>query len=171
VKSNRCACGIPVTLRCAAKRTFHLVTTDPADVALVQWEATQHAGITGDPLWRLTCYREALFLVERAAEDVRELGQSIPHTAVAEQLLKAVGSIAANIAEGYGRPTTADRVRFLSYALGSAREAIAWYQALRPSTVHARIDDRITRLARIRRMLLGLLTRLRSRSGRKFDSW
>jgi four helix bundle protein len=154
-----------------AKRNLDLMTTDPTDVALLQWEARQNPGITGDPLWRLNCYREALFLLENAAEDVGELGQSMTQTAAREQLLTAVGSIAANIAEGYGRPTTADRVRFLSYALGSAREAITWYQALRRSEVDACIDDRITRLARIRRMLLGLLTRLRSRSGWKFDSW
>jgi four helix bundle protein len=147
------------------------MTTDSADVALFEWETRQPEGVTGDPLWRLNCYREALFLLERTAEDVRELGRPKSQVAAAEQLLTAVGSIAANMAEGYGRPTTADRVRFFSYALGSAREAIAWYQALRPSTADARIDDRITRLARIRRMLLGLLTRLRAKSGRKFDSW
>ena len=35
--------------------------------------------------------------------------------------------MSANIAEGFGRPTAADRSRFYSYALGSAREARDWY--------------------------------------------
>jgi four helix bundle protein len=147
------------------------MTTDAPDAALLQWETQQHNGITGDPLWRLNCYREALFLLEKTAEDVRELGLPMSQAATGEQLLTAVGSIAANIAEGYGRPTTAERVRFFSYALGSAREAIVWYEAHRQFADHARIDDRVTRLARIRRVLLGLLTRLRGRSGRKFDAW
>ena len=93
------------------------------------------------------------------------------HDGAAEQLLTSVGSIAANIAEGYGRPTVADRARFFSYALGSAREALAWSQALRSAQPHAAIDDRLVRLARVRRMLIGLLTRLRTKSGRKFDTW
>ena len=147
------------------------MTNESSDAALLEWEARQHEGIIGDPLWRLNCYREALFLLERVREDVKELGRPTSHAAATAQLLTSVGSIAANIAEGYGRPTTADRVRFFSYALGSVREAVAWYQALRPSTEHAGIDDRIARLARIRRMLLGLLTRLRAKSGRRFDSW
>ena len=82
----------------------------------------------------------------------------------------AVASVAANISEGYGRPSVADRTRFFSYALGSTREAILWYQAIRPAGVHAVIDDRITRLSRIRRMVLGLLSRLREKKGKKFDS-
>ena len=154
-----------------AEHSLVVVTDKPSDAALLEWEARQHEGITRDSLWRLNCYRETLFLLEKVREDLKELGRPGSHGHAKEQLLTSVGSIAANIAEGYGRPTTADRSRFLSYALGSAREAIAWYQTLRPSTEHAGIDDRIARLARIRRMLLGLLTRLRSKGGRRFDSW
>jgi four helix bundle protein len=147
------------------------VTSDSSDAALREWEMRQHQSITGDPLWRLNCYRESLFLLEQVRQDVKDLGPLNSHTAAKEQLLTSVGSIGANIAEGSGRPSVADRVRFFSYALRSAREAIAWYQTLRPSEEHAGIDDRIARLARIRRMLLGLLRRLRTKGGRKFDSW
>jgi len=160
-----------VTHRGFAKCNLLGVTNDSDDAALLAWEARQHTAITGDPLRRLNCYREALFLLEQVREDVKELGPPNLHSAAKEQLLTSVGSIAANIAEGYGRPSTVDRVRFFSYALGSVREAIAWYQTLRPSAEHAGVDDRIDRLARIRRMLLGLLTRLRTKGGRKFDSW
>jgi four helix bundle protein len=147
------------------------VTNDSNDAALVAWETRQPTAITGDPLWRLNCYRGALFLLEQVREDVKELGLPGSHTDAKEQLLRSVGSIAANIAEGYGRPSTADRLRFFSFALGSAREAIAWYQTIRPAAEHVGVDDRIERLARIRRMLLGLLTRLRTKGARKFDSW
>jgi four helix bundle protein len=119
------------------------VTSDSIDAALLAWEARQATAITGDPLWRLNCHRESLLLVEQVRDDVKQLGLPSSHTAAKEQLLTSVGSIAANSEEGYGRPSTADRVRFFSYALGSVREAIAWYQTLRPSTEHAGVDDRI----------------------------
>ena len=158
-------------LSCGARVSLLGVTNDSNDAALVAWETRQPTAITGDPLWRLNCYREALFLLEQVREDVKELGLPGSHNDAKEQLLRSVGSIAANIAEGYGRPSTADRLRFFSFALGSAREAIAWYQTLRPAAEHAGVDDRIERLARIRRMLLGLLTLLRTKGARKFDSW
>jgi four helix bundle protein len=141
------------------------------DTELLEWEKRQREAITGDPLWRLLVYRQSMFLIELSRGDVRASAQTVAESPRSEQLLRAVGSIAANIAEGYGRPTTADRVRFFTYALGSVREAIAWYEALRPLSDSAFIDDRTDRLARVRRMLLGLLSRLRAKGGRKFDSW
>jgi four helix bundle protein len=44
------------------------------------------------------------------------------HVALAEQLKRAVASIAANIAEGAGQGTDAQFARFLGIAAGSARE-------------------------------------------------
>ena len=42
-------------------------------------------------------------------------------------LYRSVGSVSANIAEGYSRGTGKDRARFYEYALGSARESRDWY--------------------------------------------
>lgn len=42
------------------------------------------------------------------------------------QIIRASDSIAANIAEGYGRYTPADRRRFYHYARGSFEETKAW---------------------------------------------
>src|ERR1019366_10226931 len=108
-----------------------------------------------------------MFLLEQVREDMKAFEHSSVHAPSMGQLLRATGSISANIAEGYGRPTPADRVRFLSYALGSARESISWYQALRPSIEHVATDSRLTRIARIRRLLIGLLSRLRTKTGRE----
>jgi four helix bundle protein len=144
---------------------------ESTDAELIEWEKRQHEAVTGDPVWRLLCYREAMFLLEQVREDARPFAQSSAHAPLTGQLLRATGSISANIAEGYGRPTTADRIRYLSYALGSARESISWYEALRPSIKHATTDSRLIRLARIRRLLIGLLSRLRTKTGKKFDSW
>jgi four helix bundle protein len=42
------------------------------------------------------------------------------------QVIRSADSIAANLAEGYGRFTTADRKRFYIYARGSLEETKAW---------------------------------------------
>jgi four helix bundle protein len=157
----------------ASFRSSRLVgmTNESIDSALREWEGKQADPITKDPLWTLNCYREALFLIDLVRRDVGDVGKQDPLSAAKAQLLTSVGSIAANIAEAYGRMTTADRTRFLSYSLGSTREAIAWYRTVGASAEYGGIEDRIDRLARVRRMLLGLLARLKEGGGRKFDSW
>ncbi len=147
------------------------MSNESADVTLMEWERRQPASITGDPLWGLLCYREAMFLLEQTREDVKSFSESSIQAPAVGQLLRAAGSISANIAEGYGRSTIVDRMRYLTYALGSARECISWYQALRPSVEHPKTDERLARLERIRRLTLGLLTRLRAKTGKKHDSW
>ncbi len=141
------------------------------DTALSAWEARQPEAVTGDPIWRLRCFREALFLVEVVRNDVKRFDRAGADSAAQGQLLRAVGSVAANLAEGYGRPTAADRLRFFSYALGSAREAQTWYRLLRSSDDESMFSDRLERLARVCRMVTALITRVRERTGRKFDSW
>jgi len=43
-----------------------------------------------------------------------------------DQLVPAAASIAANIAEGYGRSAHADFARFIAIAIGSLRETETW---------------------------------------------
>jgi four helix bundle protein len=145
--------------------------TDPKDAELLAWERTQPEAITKDPLWTLNCYRESLFLIDAVRDDAAKLARHAPLSDARSQLLTSVGSIAANIAEGYGRLTAADRSKFFSYALGSAREAITWYRVLRPAEHDAVTPARIERLSRIRRMLIGLLKRPAEGGARTFEPW
>ncbi|MBW1677415.1 MAG: four helix bundle protein [Deltaproteobacteria bacterium] len=46
------------------------------------------------------------------------------------QIIRSSDSIAANIAEGYGRFTPADRKKFYLYARGSLEETKAWLRKL-----------------------------------------
>lgn len=59
------------------------------------------------------------------------------------QIIRASDSIAANIAEGYGRRTSPDRKKFYFYARGSFEECKAW---LRKAIRRKMIDE--TRIAR-----------------------
>ncbi|MBS3808182.1 MAG: four helix bundle protein [Bacteroidales bacterium] len=43
-----------------------------------------------------------------------------------KQLVKAVDSISANIAEGFGRYGKKDKIKFYRYSLGSLKEALDW---------------------------------------------
>lgn len=132
---------------------------------------TQPEELTGDPLWRLDAYRYAAFFMSLARDDADVLARDPVRTVIAGQLLSAAASVPANIAEGYGRPTGPDRIRYFSYALGSARETFTWYEAARGALNEQLRRSRLSRLARIHRILLGLLTRLRTQSGKRFDKW
>ena len=46
------------------------------------------------------------------------------------QIIRSSNSIAANLAEGYGRYTPADRKKFYLYARGSFEETKAWLRKL-----------------------------------------
>ncbi|HMQ34269.1 MAG TPA: four helix bundle protein [Chloroflexaceae bacterium] len=96
-----------------------------------EWEAASQGLFYADPIWQVEAYRLALFLADICWHDTSRLHRDRRTLGVAEQLYAAVGSIGANIAEGYGREPGKDRARFYSYALGSARESQAWYFSAR----------------------------------------
>jgi four helix bundle protein len=106
-----------------------------------------------DPLERLTAYRLGLEAASIARLDAGEFARDPMMRDVAGQLMRAAGSISANIAEGYSRGTTADRRKFLEYALGSARECVVWYT----TTAHPERKERIERLTSIRCLLLTMI--------------
>ena len=91
------------------------------------WAKKVPATITGDRLWRVEAYRLALFAADLGWHDVTKLFQDRRTIGLADQLYRALGSIGANVAEGFSRGTGRDRARFYEYALGSARETRDWY--------------------------------------------
>jgi four helix bundle protein len=88
-----------------------------------EWQASVPIEFTNDPLWRMEVYQLAVFASDLAWHDVSKLVQDKRLVSLADQLYRAVGSISANIAEGYSRQSGKDQARFYEYALGSAREA------------------------------------------------
>jgi len=47
---------------------------------------------------------------------------------IGKQFVRAVDSISANIAEGFGRYTKKDKINFYRYAYGSIKESLDWNQ-------------------------------------------
>ncbi len=69
-------------------------------------------GITGDSLWKMEAYRLALFAADLGWHDVTKLAGDRRKLDLAGQLYRALGSIEANIPEGYSRGSGRDRARF-----------------------------------------------------------
>jgi four helix bundle protein len=118
------------------------------------WLKEVPSEITQDALWRMEVYRLAIFAGDLAWHDTARLVRDRRMVALSNQLFRAVGSVGANIAEGYSRQSGRDQARFCEHALGSAREARVWYYQGR----HALRDEvaihRIGLLVQITRLLL-----------------
>ena len=92
-----------------------------------EWLESVPEKIRSGSLWSFGSYPKASFLYELAWYDCERLMRDVRGRAIAEQLIRSVGSICANIEEGYGRGFGRDYAHFLGYALGSARETQGWY--------------------------------------------
>ncbi|MCI0421783.1 MAG: four helix bundle protein [Acidobacteria bacterium] len=78
-----------------------------------EWVKTVPEAITQDTLWRIEAYRLAMFLADVAWRDVTKLMSDRRTLGLSDQLYRSIGSISANLAEGYSRNTGRDRARFL----------------------------------------------------------
>jgi len=124
--------------------------TEPSNYE--QWEALIADSLKADAVWTITAYRLALFVGDLGWHDVSRLTPVRPLWSVADQLYRALGSISANIAEGYSRSTGKDRARFYEYALGSARESRDWYFKARHvlgDDVYTHRTDLLTRIIQL----------------------
>ena len=113
--------------------------------------------ITKDALWKFKVYRLALYIADVSWEDVVILGNTVGTHALADQLYRAVGSIGANISEGFSRFSARDRARFYEYALGSARESRDWYFKARHVLGEKTVEHRYQFLNQIIRLLISTI--------------
>ncbi len=124
-----------------------------------EFERRPPDALDGDPIWNTRMFRMATYLAGRCATDAARLGPRIS-LGQADQFIRAVGSISANIAEGYSRAGPAERLRFYAYALGSAREALSWIDTLSDATWAPRAEYQDL-LVQIRRQLLTAIKHMR----------
>ncbi len=117
--------------------------------------------ITGDSLWKMEAYRLALFITDIGWHDVTKLVQGKRTLNLSDQLYRSIGSISANLAEGYSRSTGKDRARFYEYALGPARESRDWYYKSRHILSEGVTDHRLRLLTQLIRLLLTMVPQQR----------
>jgi four helix bundle protein len=132
---------------------------------LAEWSAQVPQVMRDDTIWRLPAYRFSLYLGDLAqVTDVPRIRRDYRTRRHIGQMLDAVQSISANIAEGYGRTTGPERARFFEYAESSARESRDWYfkirHALDPDVANARIEL----ISRIMKILATAIIRERADS-------
>jgi len=126
-----------------------------------EWEATVPESFKRDPIWRTPAYRYSLWLSDLAKQDARILRANVDTRTDVDQFLRAVGSISANLAEGYSRRTGAERARYYDYARATAREAKDWYFKGRTALGDTVVEHRHTVLERIIRILSAVIPRER----------
>ena len=125
------------------------------------WIKSVPQDITQDVLWTVKAYRYALFISDLCWSDVTKLMQDKRTLDLSDQLYRAVGSIGANIAEGYSKSTGKDRARFFEYALGSAREGRDWYYKSRHILGDTVAQHRSGYLTELIRLLITMIAQQR----------
>ena len=125
------------------------------------WLKTVPSEIITDVLWTMKVYRYALFVSDLNWCDVTRLMQDKRTLNLSDQLYRAVGSIGANIAEGYSRSTGKDRARFYEYSLGSARESRDWYYKSRYVLGDIVFAHRLGLITEIIRLLITMIPQQR----------
>ena len=90
------------------------------------WEQSVPQAISHDVLWKMQVYRLALFAADTGWHEVSRLAQDRRTIALSDQLYRSLGSISANIAEGYSRGSSKDQARFFEYALVHQPTSFDW---------------------------------------------
>ena len=132
-----------------------------------EWLTSVPAEITHDPLWKLDVYRLGLFVAEIGWEGVLLLNKNNLTRDAADQIIRSLDSISANIAEGYSRSTGKDRARYFEYSLGEAREARDRYFKARRVLKQEVVLHRIKLLTQIVKMLNAFVPTQRQRGIRE----
>lgn len=122
-----------------------------------EWLACVPQTLKADAVWTLSAYRYSLFLSDLSWVDVTRLSKDRRTADLASQLYDAVGSVGANLAEGYSRSSGRDRARFYEYSLGSARESRDWYFKSRHVLGEKVVIHRMELLAEIIRLDLTMI--------------
>ena len=139
----------------------------PDPPGFAEWEATLPPSFLRDPIWRTPAYRYGLWLAALAKKDYELLLASRGSRNNAEQLLKAVEAISANLSEGYSRSTGPERARYYGYAQATARESRDWYFKAREVLGTELVEQRLSVLDRILRILSAIVPRERSARPRR----
>lgn len=130
-----------------------------------QWEQDIPLELKNDVVWKIEAYRLSLFISDACWKDSEKIS-SQKRFSLADQLYRSVGSIGANIIEGYSRRSSKEKARFCEIALGSAREARDWYFKSRHVIGNEVAYTRIKLLTSISKLLQSMISDQRKRSSK-----
>lgn len=122
-----------------------------------EWEKGVPSVIKEDSRWTVEAYRLSLFLADISWHDVTKLSKDSRTRSLSDQLYRSVGSMSANIEEGYSKHSSKDRARFYEYALGSARESRGWFYKGRHILGEAVADHRMELTTQTIRLLIKMV--------------
>ena len=110
----------------------------------------------------LIVWQKSVELFKRACEDVEKFPHKRASWIIEEQLLDSLGSISANIAEGFGRKGKGEFTYHLGVAKGSATESQDWYEKVRLLGFldEDTVNERIIVLDEIQKMLNTLISKI-----------
>ena len=123
-----------------------------------KWEECVFSEIKTDIAWKIEAYRLSLYLSDLSWKDTSMILKK-RYFSLADQLYRSVGSVSANIIEGYSRISNKEKARFYEIALGSAREARDWYFKSRHLFPKDIITQRIKLLTSIIKLLQVMINR------------
>ena len=132
-----------------------------------EWLGAVPSEITNDPIWKLEVYRLALFADDIGWNDILALSKNKLMWDVADQLHRSLGSISANLTEGYSRSKGLDRARFFEISLGSARESRDWYYKSRHVLSDEVVKHRMSLITHIIAMLTPMISHQRKHAIRE----
>lgn len=112
----------------------------------------------------MEAYRLALFATEVGWYDATELMKDKRTIGIADQLYRSLGSISANIAEGYSHHTGKSRAQYYQYALGSARESRDWYYKAHHILKEEVVNHRIALITQVIKLLLVMVPQQRGKT-------
>lgn len=122
-----------------------------------EWLETVHPTVRSGPLWSFYVYQKALFAYDLAWEDCDKLLKDRRGEMITRQLIRSVGSISANIEEGYGRGFGADYAYRLRIAMGEVRESQGWYWSAHKLLPQSVLSHRLDLLNEIIAMLVPVI--------------
>jgi four helix bundle protein len=108
-----------------------------------------------DRLNEIVFYQLSLELWDLCWVDTETLSKDFRGKEIGRQLIRSVGSISANIEEGYGRGFGKEYPQFLRIARGSARESKGWYRKSNFLLSEKIIEERTEKLD----FIIAMLTR------------
>lgn len=113
----------------------------------------------------LQIWQKSIEIFKMIISDIKTLPQNRLSNSIADQVFRSIGSISANIAEGYGRDGDQELHRHCQIAKGSLDESKDWIYKLQilGYITQERSDEYDVRLDELRRMINCFMSHIRIR--------